>query len=105
MEDDIQVGCIRCKKTKRNQKAAEVVRQGLDAIVDAAFDGLQKQAKVNGVEIPNELHGKIEKWLRERGLLENPEGQAAQVVVPEEPASPVPTKKRRTNPTRVSRKK
>lgn len=60
----IQVGCMRCKRS-RGQK----VQKTLDELMPIAFEGLQKEAAKHGIVIPDEFHEKMQKWCQKRGLL------------------------------------
>lgn len=62
MSDDIQFGCMRCKRTKRNLAAKEAAEKTLESIFDACFDLLRKEARALDVEIPIEFKGKMLKW-------------------------------------------
>lgn len=66
----IQFGCIRCKKTKRNEKIVEVAHKTMEEILQHTFNYLKNNAAKEGVEVPAEFHDKLLKWARKAQLIE-----------------------------------
>lgn len=78
MSDTIQVGCMRCKRS-RGQK----IQKTLDELMGPAFDRLQKEAAKHGIVVPDEFQEKMEKWCKKRGLLPAEEAAEPAAMVPE----------------------
>ncbi len=78
MSDTIQVGCMRCKRSR-----AQRIQKTLDELMPVAFDRLQKEAAKNGIVIPEEFHLKMQKWCKKNGLLPADDVPVAEATVPE----------------------
>lgn len=61
-EDMVQVGCIRCKRTKATEVLVETAQKTLESIFDEAFGLIQSQAKDLGITVDDELHSKLIAW-------------------------------------------
>ena len=70
MSEFIQVGCMRCKRSKRNAKAAEVARKTMEDVMVSIFETASKEGKNLGVDVPEEFLAKLLKWGAKYGLFE-----------------------------------